>query len=34
MAAEGFTLYEIGSKVYRMDDDDDSFSDASKSDDE
>lgn len=26
MAAEGFTLYEIGSKVYRMDDDDD-FSD-------
>ncbi len=22
MVAEGFTLYEIGSKVYRMDDDD------------
>jgi hypothetical protein len=26
MAAEGFNLYEIGSKVYRMDDDGD-FSD-------
>jgi len=26
MAAEGFTLYEIGSKVYRMDDDDDDYS--------
>jgi len=25
MAAEGFTLYEIGSKVYRMDDDDDDY---------
>ena len=31
MAAQGFTLYEIGSKVYRMDDDD-SYSDSDKSD--
>lgn len=30
MAAEGFTLYEIGSKVYRMDDDDYSSEDSEK----
>ena len=30
MAAEGFSLYEIGSKVYRMDDDSD-FSDSENS---
>jgi hypothetical protein len=33
MAVEGFTLYEIGSKVYRMDDNDFSEEENSENDD-